>query len=231
MTIVCRGVRGATTVDSNTREEVLRRTREMLALMIRLNGIHPDEVAAALFTTTTDVNSEFPAFAARQLGWLNAALMCGHEMAVPGALGMCIRVLVFWNTDRAAADLHHVYVRGARHLRPDKAALPPVNWDSLNDWIERQMQSWRERRQAQNQALLPPRRARAGRNRYDLCQLRGFSAHENSRQPSIEPRSGPGHRGRARRRSRDGERLPRHFRASMVRIRSKPASSTSTSRC
>ena len=156
MTIVCRGVRGATTVDSNTREEVLRRTREMLALMIRLNGIHPDEVAAALFTTTADVNSEFPAFAARQLGWLNAALMCGHEMAVPGALGMCIRVLVFWNTDRAAADLHHVYVRGARHLRPDKAALPPVNWDSLNDWIERQMQSWRERRQAQNQALLPP---------------------------------------------------------------------------
>ena len=156
MTIVCRGVRGATTVDSNTREEVLRRTREMLALMIRLNGIQPDEVAAALFTTTADVNSEFPAFAARQLGWLNAALMCGHEMAVPGALGMCIRVLVFWNTDRAAADLHHVYVRGARHLRPDKAALPPVDWDALGEWIERQMQNWRERRQAQNQALLPP---------------------------------------------------------------------------
>ena len=129
MTIVCRGVRGATTVDGNTREEVLRRTREMLALMIRLNGMRPDEVAAALFTTTTDVNSEFPAFAARQLGWLDAALMCGHEMAVPGALGMCIRVLVFWNTDRPATDLHHVYVRGARHLRPDKAALPPVDWD------------------------------------------------------------------------------------------------------
>lgn len=156
MTIVCRGVRGATTVDGNTREEVLRRTREMLALMIRLNGMRPDEVAAALFTTTADVNSEFPAFAARQLGWLDAALMCGHEMTVPGALGMCIRVLVFWNTDRPAADLHHVYVRGARHLRPDKAALPPVDWDSLNGWIERQMQNWRERRQAQNQALLPP---------------------------------------------------------------------------
>lgn len=156
MTVVCRGVRGATTVDSNTREEVLRRTREMLALMIRLNGMQPDEVAAALFTTTTDVNSEFPAFAARQLGWLNAALMCGHEMAVPGALGMCIRVLVFWNTDRPPADLHHVYVRGARHLRPDKAALPPVDWDGLHAWIERQMQNWRERRQAQNQALLPP---------------------------------------------------------------------------
>jgi prephenate dehydratase len=155
VTIACRGVRGATTVDANTREEVLRRTREMLALMIRLNGMRPDEVAAALFTTTTDVNSEFPAFAARQLGWLDAALMCGHEMAVPGALGMCIRVLVFWNTDRPSSDLHHVYVRGASHLRPDKASLPPVDWDSLNGWIERQLQNWRERRQAQNQALLP----------------------------------------------------------------------------
>jgi len=98
MTVVCRGVRGATTVSSDDREEILRATRELLALMIHLNGIQKEDVASAIFTTTLDLNAAFPATAARQLGWLDVPLMCSHEIDVPGSLGMCIRALVHWNT-------------------------------------------------------------------------------------------------------------------------------------
>ena len=78
----CRGVRGATTIAANTREEILTATRQLLALMIRSNGIESHDVASALFSTTPDVDAEFPALAARQLGWLDVPLLCSHEMAV-----------------------------------------------------------------------------------------------------------------------------------------------------
>src|SRR5688572_32374364 len=81
----CRGVRGATTIERNEREEVLLATRQLLALMVRQNGIDPRDVASALFSTTTDIDAEFPALAARQLGWLDVPLLCGHEMLVPGS--------------------------------------------------------------------------------------------------------------------------------------------------
>ncbi len=134
--IQCRGVRGATTADDNTSASILRATRELLALLIRINGIEPDDVAGVWFTTTPDLNAEFPALAARQLNWMNVALMCGHEMAVPGALEKCVRVLIYWNTSKAADEIEHVYIRGAEKLRPDKANLPPVDWDELNHWIQ-----------------------------------------------------------------------------------------------
>lgn len=143
LTAACRGVRGATTVDANTSEEILRRTRELLALIIRLNDVRPQDVASVFFTTTRDVNAEFPALAARQLGWLDVPLLCGHEMDVPGAVSGCVRVLLLWNTGLPQERIQHVYVRGAVHLRPDKADLPPVDWDTLNDWIERQLNAWR----------------------------------------------------------------------------------------
>ena len=92
--MICRGVRGATTVEQTDRESVLVATRELLATMIRLNGIDRTDVASAIFTTTTDITSVFPATAARQLGWLDVPLMCGHEMTVEGSLQKCIRSML-----------------------------------------------------------------------------------------------------------------------------------------
>ncbi len=108
----------------------------MLALMIRANGIDPDDVASVLFTTTPDLTAEFPALAARQLNWMNVALMCGHEMDVPGALPMCVRILIHWNTVKPADRIIHVYIHGAESLRPDKVDLPPVDWEELTHWID-----------------------------------------------------------------------------------------------
>jgi chorismate mutase len=131
-----RGVRGATTVEENSSGAILRATREMLALIIRINDIHAEDVCSVQFTTTPDLNAEFPALAARQLNWLNTALMCGHEMDVPNAIKKCIRVLIHWNTPKTANEIVHVYIRGAEKLRPDKASLPPVDWEELDQWIK-----------------------------------------------------------------------------------------------
>jgi chorismate mutase len=131
----CRGVRGATTADANTSEEILQATRQLLALMIRQNGIEPEDVASAIFTTTPDLNAEFPALAARQLGWLDTALMCHHELDVPGSLRRCIRILLHWNTPKRADEIVHVYIKDAAHLRPDLSKLPPVDWKELETWI------------------------------------------------------------------------------------------------
>ncbi len=119
---VCRGVKGATTVERNTREEILAATRELLQLMIEHNDINPDDVASALFTTTADLNAEFPAVAARQMGWTEVPLCCAHELDVPGSLRMCLRILLHVNTDKSAREVTHVYIRGARVLRPDLVA-------------------------------------------------------------------------------------------------------------
>ncbi|MGA7703036.1 MAG: chorismate mutase [Thermoguttaceae bacterium] len=131
----CRGIRGATTAEDNTPEEILKATRQLLALMIRENGIEPEDVASAIFSTTTDLDGEFPALAARQLGWFDVALMCVHELDVPGSLRHCIRILVHWNTDKPTDEIVHVYVKEARRLRPDRSTLPPVDWTELEQWI------------------------------------------------------------------------------------------------
>ena len=122
----CRGIRGATTVTANTREAILDATRELLAELVRANDIRSEDVASAYFTTTSELNAEFPAVAARNgLGWTNVALMCGHEMDVPGSLRMCLRILLHVNTERAQAEVCHVYLRGAAVLRPDLATATP----------------------------------------------------------------------------------------------------------
>ena len=123
MPIACRGIRGATTAAANTREAILEATRELLTLLIEANDLDSADVGSAIFSTTTDLNAEFPAIAARQLGWHDVALMCGHEMAVPGALQSCVRVLIHWNTTRTQSEIKHVYIRGARNLRPDRSAI------------------------------------------------------------------------------------------------------------
>ena len=136
---VCRGVRGATTVVGNDSREILAATRELLAMMIRLNGIESEDVASAVFTTTPDLNAVFPATAARQLGWMSVPLLCGHEMGVPDSLSRCVRILLHWNTDRSQDKIHHVYLKEAVVLRPDQSELPPVDMEQLNQWVEDQM--------------------------------------------------------------------------------------------
>jgi chorismate mutase len=133
-------VRGATTADENTRDAIVTATAQLLALMIRSNQIRSEDVCSAVFTTTTDLDAEFPALAARQMGWLDVPLLCGHEINVPGSLRRCIRVLVHWNTEKPQREIHHIYVKGAEKLRPDLCDLPPVDWDELNAWIAEQMQ-------------------------------------------------------------------------------------------
>ena len=116
---VCRGIRGATTVAGNDADRILDATRELLAQIIAQNDVHEEDVASVFFTATPDLNAVCPAVAARRLGWTHTALICVQEMAVPGSLLRCIRVLVHWNTDRAIDEIHHVYLREARSLRPD----------------------------------------------------------------------------------------------------------------
>jgi len=116
----CRGIRGATTVTANTREAILEATRELLDELILQNDIRREDVASAYFTTTPGIDAEFPAVAARTgLGWTDIALMCGHELDVPGSLRMCLRILLHVNTERTQAEIRHVYLRGATVLRPD----------------------------------------------------------------------------------------------------------------
>ncbi|MCP4744738.1 MAG: chorismate mutase [Desulfobacteraceae bacterium] len=129
--LVCRGVRGATTVEENTCEAILEATREMLYIMIRANNIQVEDVASAYFTTTPGLNATYPALAARQLGWYDAALMCGHEMQVPGGLPFCIRVLVHWNTQLTAKQIAHVYLRKAKELRPERKTIPEISMKEI----------------------------------------------------------------------------------------------------
>lgn len=117
--MLVRGIRGATTVDNNTREDILAATRELLLALIEANHIDREYVASVVFTTTPDLNAEFPAVAARALGWTDVALMCGHEMSVPGSLPHVLRIMMHVNTDLGLGDIKHIYLRGASALRPD----------------------------------------------------------------------------------------------------------------
>jgi chorismate mutase len=126
-----RGIRGATTVPSNDRERILAGTRELLEEIVRINQVLPSDVASAWFTVTPDLDAEFPAFAAREIGWTDVPLICGREIPVSGALGKCVRVLIHWNTEREQSEIRHVFLHGARALRPkwavDLPGDPPLD--------------------------------------------------------------------------------------------------------
>ena len=115
----CRGIRGAITVEHNNREEILAATAELLQVLEERNDLHLEDVTSAIFTVTEDLNAEFPALAARNMGWTDVALICTREIPVPGSLGKCIRVLLHVNTTRSAAEIQHAYLRGAVNLRPE----------------------------------------------------------------------------------------------------------------
>ncbi len=113
-----RGIRGATTVERNDRAEILKATRELLEVIVRLNGLRSEDIAYVWFTVTADLDAEFPAFAARELGWTEVPLMCGQEIPVAGALAGCIRVLIDWNTAKTQHEVRHAFVHRAKELRP-----------------------------------------------------------------------------------------------------------------
>ncbi|MGB4268424.1 MAG: chorismate mutase [Spirochaetota bacterium] len=117
--MVVRGVRGAITVDENSKEEIVHRTEELLRVIVTVNKIQTNDIASAIFTVTDDLNAEFPAVAARNLGWIHIPLLCSREIPVPGSLGMCVRVLLHINTDKNPEEIVHVYLRDAKKLRPD----------------------------------------------------------------------------------------------------------------
>ena len=117
--VSCRGIRGATTIESNTAEDIQEATTDLLEAMIRLNTIRPEDVVSAFFTTTPEITAAFPALAARELGWTEVPLLCAHEMSVPGALRGVVRILLHVNTPRTPAEIRHVYLREARALRPE----------------------------------------------------------------------------------------------------------------
>jgi chorismate mutase len=112
-------IRGATTVDENTEQEILEATSELLRAMLEQNGIETEDIISVIFSVTTDLNAAFPAVAARRMGWTETALMCTYEIDVPGSLRKCIRVMMHIRTEKKSRELKFVYLKAARQLRPD----------------------------------------------------------------------------------------------------------------
>ncbi|HXC25759.1 MAG TPA: chorismate mutase [Gemmatimonadaceae bacterium] len=119
-----RGIRGATTVERDEAQLICEATQELLTELLRHNPVTPAQIVSALFTVTPDLRSEFPARAARELGWHEVPMLCATEMAVPGALTRCIRVLLHVELPEGHAAIQPVYLRGATALRPDVAPPP-----------------------------------------------------------------------------------------------------------
>lgn len=124
MSTACRAVRGATTAETNTAEDILEATEELLRTVIALNELRTDDMVSIIFTTTTDLNATFPAVAARGMGLAEVPLICTHEMNVPGALPMVIRLMLHINTSKPASEINHVYLKRAAELRPEWAREP-----------------------------------------------------------------------------------------------------------
>lgn len=115
-----RGIRGATTIETDVKENVLSATLELLEKIFASNpDLKTEDIASAIFTVTEDIISAFPALAARQIGWDQVPMMCAREIPVQDSLPLCIRVLIHWNTNKAQDAVRHVYLRGAEKLRPD----------------------------------------------------------------------------------------------------------------
>jgi chorismate mutase len=118
-----RGVRGATTAAANTAEAIVEATDELLRELVRANDLDVSEVCFAFFTTTHDLTAEFPAYAARRLGWVEVPLLCSHDMDVtlpnPRGVPMCIRILLLYNTESPQSAMRAVYLRGAQAIKAD----------------------------------------------------------------------------------------------------------------
>jgi chorismate mutase len=117
--LMVRGLRGATTVDVDSTEQVTERSQELMRELMQRNDLGEDDIVSALFTATADVTSVFPATAVREIGFGAVPLLCAAEIAVPGAMPLCIRVLLHVYTTRSRDEIHHVYLHGAQGLRDD----------------------------------------------------------------------------------------------------------------
>jgi chorismate mutase len=120
MSKILRGLRGATTADTDTGDSILEATAELLRALQEGNGFRPDDVESAIFTSSPDLTAEYPARAARLLGWRDVPLLGAAEVAVPDGLPRCIRVLLHFYTTKPQGELKHMYLRGAAKLRPDR---------------------------------------------------------------------------------------------------------------
>ena len=114
-----RALRGATTVDDDTPEQIEDRVVGLLREMLTRNGVGHDELVSILFTATDDVHSAFPAAAARTIGLGDVPLICARELEIVGGTERCVRIMMHINTDKARSELHHVYLEGAKGLRDD----------------------------------------------------------------------------------------------------------------
>ncbi|MEJ6511069.1 MAG: chorismate mutase [Actinomycetota bacterium] len=119
MTSAVRALRGATTIESDTTDQIRTRTIELLEQMLERNGVNHDDIISVLFTATDDIHSMFPASAARDIGFGDIPLICARELDIEGATPLCIRVLMHLNTTVSRSDLRHVYLEGASGLRDD----------------------------------------------------------------------------------------------------------------
>jgi chorismate mutase len=119
MTAAVRALRGATTVDEDSKEQITERVVELMRSMVEQNAVDHDDLISIWFTATPDIHSMFPALAARNIGYGDVPLLCAQELDIEGATPRCIRVLAHLNTTRSNAELHHVYLHGARALRDD----------------------------------------------------------------------------------------------------------------
>ena len=117
--LTVRGLRGATTVDADTVAQVTERSQELMRELMARNELVEDDIVSVLFTATPDVTSIFPATAVREIGFGAVPLLCAAEIAVPGSMPLCIRVLLHVHTTRSRAEMHHVYLHGAHGLRDD----------------------------------------------------------------------------------------------------------------
>jgi chorismate mutase len=122
-----RGIRGATTATANTAEAITEATEELLKELIHLNELDKEEICFAYLTTTRDLTAEFPAYAARRLGWLEVPLLCGHDMDVqlpnPRGVPMAIRILLLYNTAKPQSAMRFAYLRGAQAIKADLDTL------------------------------------------------------------------------------------------------------------
>jgi chorismate mutase len=117
--LMVRGLRGATTVDADTPAQVTERSQELILRLMERNDLVEDDIVSVLFTATADVTSLFPATAIREIGFGAVPLLCAAEIAVPGAMPLCIRVLLHVHTTKTRDEIHHVYLHGAQGLRDD----------------------------------------------------------------------------------------------------------------
>ncbi len=120
-----RGIRGAISVSRNTRHEIFHRTQELLRAMIRANRLRKEDVAAAFFTLTPDLDADFPAYAARDIGWTHVPMMCASELPVPGAMKHVVRVMLLVNSYQTPEEIRHQYLGHTAALRPDLTGQPP----------------------------------------------------------------------------------------------------------